>query len=240
MSMVEFHDVTKTFGESTVLNGISLNIDAGEVVVVVGPSGSGKTTLTRLLMRHADPQRGAIRIGGVDIRSLPPADLNRLISTVFQDVHLFDDSVIGNIGMARPEAGEAEVRAAARAAHCLDFIERLPQGWQTRLGEAGGKLSGGERQRLSIARAILKNAPIVILDEPTAALDTESELAVQAAIDTLVAERSVIVIAHRLSTIVAADRILVFEDGRITQRGTHAELLAQPGRYRRMWQAQQG
>jgi ATP-binding cassette, subfamily B, bacterial IrtB/YbtQ len=129
---------------------------------------------------------------------------------------------------------------AARAAHCLDFIERLPQGWQTRLGEAGGKLSGGERQRLSIARAILKDAPIVILDEPTAALDTESELAVQAAIDTLVAERSVIVIAHRLSTIVAADRILVFEDGRITQRGTHAELLAQPGRYRRMWQAQQG
>lgn len=227
-------------GTAAALRDIDLDLPARGLTALVGPSGSGKTTLTRLLMRHADPQRGAIRIGGVDIRSLPPADLNRLISTVFQDVHLFDDSVIGNIGMARPEAGEAEVRAAARAAHCLDFIERLPQGWQTRLGEAGGKLSGGERQRLSIARAILKDAPIVILDEPTAALDTESELAVQAAIDTLVAERSVIVIAHRLSTIVAADRILVFEDGRITQRGTHAELLAQPGRYRRMWQAQQG
>lgn len=227
-------------GTAPALRDIDLDLPARGLTALVGPSGSGKTTLTRLLMRHADPQRGAIRIGGVDIRGLPPADLNRLISTVFQDVHLFDDSVIGNIGMARPEAGEAEVRAAARAAHCLDFIERLPQGWQTRLGEAGGKLSGGERQRLSIARAILKNAPIVILDEPTAALDTESELAVQAAIDTLVAERSVIVIAHRLSTIVAADRILVFEDGRITQRGTHAELLAQPGRYRRMWQAQQG
>lgn len=227
-------------GTAAALCDIDLDLPARGLTALVGPSGSGKTTLTRLLMRHADPQRGAIRIGGVDIRSLPPADLNRLISTVFQDVHLFDDSVIGNIGMARPEAGEAEVRAAARAAHCLDFIERLPQGWQTRLGEAGGKLSGGERQRLSIARAILKDAPIVILDEPTAALDTESELAVQAAIDTLVAERSVIVIAHRLSTIVAADRILVFEDGRITQRGTHAELLAQPGRYRRMWQAQQG
>ncbi|CAB3868953.1 ABC transporter ATP-binding protein [Achromobacter ruhlandii] len=227
-------------GTAAALCDIDLELPARGLTALVGPSGSGKTTLTRLLMRHADPQRGAIRIGGVDIRGLPPADLNRLISTVFQDVHLFDDSVIGNIGMARPEAGEAEVRAAARAAHCLDFIERLPQGWQTRLGEAGGKLSGGERQRLSIARAILKNAPIVILDEPTAALDTESELAVQAAIDTLVAERSVIVIAHRLSTIVAADRILVFEDGRITQRGTHAELLAQPGRYRRMWQAQQG
>lgn len=227
-------------GTAAALCDIDLDLPARGLTALVGPSGSGKTTLTRLLMRHADPQRGSIRIGGVDIRSLPPADLNRLISTVFQDVHLFDDSVIGNIGMARPEAGEAEVRAAARAAHCLDFIERLPQGWQTRLGEAGGKLSGGERQRLSIARAILKNAPIVILDEPTAALDTESELAVQAAIDTLVAERSVIVIAHRLSTIVAADRILVFEDGRITQRGTHTELLAQPGRYRRMWQAQQG
>lgn len=227
-------------GTAAALCDIDLELPARGLTALVGPSGSGKTTLTRLLMRHADPQRGAIRIGGVDIRGLPPADLNRLISTVFQDVHLFDDSVIGNIGMARPEAGEAEVRAAARAAHCLDFIERLPQGWQTRLGEAGGKLSGGERQRLSIARAILKDAPIVILDEPTAALDTESELAVQAAIDTLVAERSVIVIAHRLSTIVAADRILVFEDGRITQRGTHAELLAQPGRYRRMWQAQQG
>ncbi|WP_063585372.1 ABC transporter ATP-binding protein [Achromobacter ruhlandii] len=227
-------------GTAPALRDIDLDLPARGLTALVGPSGSGKTTLTRLLMRHADPQRGAIRIGGVDIRGLPPADLNRLISTVFQDVHLFDDSVIGNIGMARPEAGEAEVRAAARAAHCLDFIERLPQGWQTRLGEAGGKLSGGERQRLSIARAILKNAPIVILDEPTAALDTESELAVQAAIDTLVAERSVIVIAHRLSTIVAADRILVFEDGRITQRGTHAELLAQPGRYRRMWLAQQG
>ncbi len=227
-------------GTAPALRDIDLDLPARGLTALVGPSGSGKTTLTRLLMRHADPQRGAIRIGGVDIRGLPPADLNRLISTVFQDVHLFDDSVIGNIGMARPEAGEAEVRAAARAAHCLDFIERLPQGWQTRLGEAGGKLSGGERQRLSIARAILKDAPIVILDEPTAALDTESELAVQAAIDTLVAERSVIVIAHRLSTIVAADRILVFEDGRITQRGTHAELLAQPGRYRRMWLAQQG
>ena len=227
-------------GTAPALRDIDLDLPARGLTALVGPYGSGKTTLTRLLMRHADPQRGAIRIGGVDIRGLPPADLNRLISTVFHDVHLFDDSVIGNIGMARPEAGEAEVRAAARAAHCLDFIERLPQGWQTRLGEAGGKLSGGERQRLSIARAILKDAPIVILDEPTAALDTESELAVQAAIDTLVAERSVIVIAHRLSTIVAADRILVFEDGRIIQRGTHAELLAQPGRYRRMWQAQQG
>jgi len=158
---------------------------------------------------------------------------------VFQDVHLFDDTVLANIGMARPQASDAEIRAAARAAHCLDFVERLAQGWQTRLGEAGSRLSGGERQRVSIARAILKDAPIVILDEPTAALDTESELAVQAAIDALVRQRSVIVIAHRLSTIVAADRIVVLESGRITQSGTHAELLRVPGRYRDMWMAQE-
>ncbi|WP_241132764.1 ABC transporter ATP-binding protein [Achromobacter insuavis] len=237
---IEQLDFQYAAGSAPALRGIDLDLPARGLTALVGPSGSGKTTLTRLLMRHADPQRGAVRIGGVDIRSLSPADLNRLVSTVFQDVHLFDDTVLANIGMARPEASEAEIRAAARAAHCLDLIERLPQGWQTRLGEAGGTLSGGERQRLSIARAILKNAPILILDEPTAALDTESELAVQAAIDALVPDRSVIVIAHRLSTIVAADRILVLEEGRITQRGTHAQLLATAGRYRQMWRAQQG
>ncbi|MFY0480735.1 ABC transporter ATP-binding protein [Achromobacter marplatensis] len=221
------------------LRGIELTLPARGLTALVGPSGSGKTTFTRLLMRHADPQTGAIMIGGVDLRRIPPAEINGLVSTVFQDVHLFDDTVLANIGMARPQATDAEIRAAARAAHCLDFVERLPQGWQTRLGEAGNRLSGGERQRLSIARAILKNAPIVILDEPTAALDTESELAVQSAIDALVRQRSVIVIAHRLSTIVAADRILVFEDGRITQSGKHAELLRIQGRYRAMWMAQE-
>lgn len=221
------------------LRGIELDLPSRGLTALVGPSGSGKTTLTRLLMRHADPQQGAVMIGGVDLRRMRPAELNGLVSMVFQDVHLFDDTVLANIGMARPQASDAEIRQAARAAHCLDFIERLPQGWQTRLGEAGNRLSGGERQRLSIARAILKDAPIVILDEPTAALDTESELAVQAAIDVLVRQRSVIVIAHRLSTIVAADRILVFEDGRITQSGKHADLLRVQGRYRAMWMAQE-
>lgn len=222
------------------LRDLDLVLPAPGLTALVGPSGSGKTTLTRLLMRHADPQAGAIRIGGVDLRALDPADHHRLIATVFQEVHLFDDTVLGNIRMARPDADEAAVVAAARAAQCLPFIERLPQGWHTRLGEAGGRLSGGERQRLSIARALLKDAPIVILDEPTAALDTENERAVQAAIDRLVQDRCVIVIAHRLSTIVAADRILVLDQGRLVQSGRHEALLAQPGRYRALWLAQQG
>ena len=209
------------------------------MTALVGPSGSGKTTITRLLMRHADPQAGRILIGGVDLREMTPDVLNGLVSTVFQDVYLFDDTVIANIRMARPDASDEAVREAARAAQCLDFIERLPQGWDTRLGDIGARLSGGERQRISIARALLKDAPIVILDEPTAALDTESELAVQRAIDALVESRTVIVIAHRLSTIAAADRILVIDGGRLVQQGRHDELLAQEGRYRAMWAAQQ-
>lgn len=222
------------------LRDLHLTLPPRGLTALVGPSGSGKTTLTRLLMRHTDPQAGRILIGGVDLRALDPADHHRLIATVFQDVHLFDDTVLGNIRLARPDADDADVMQAARAAQCLPFIERLPQGWHTRLGDAGGRLSGGERQRLSIARALLKQAPIVILDEPTAALDTENERAVQGAIDRLVQDRCVIVIAHRLSTIVAADRILVLDEGRLVQSGSHQALLAQPGRYRAMWQAQEG
>lgn len=214
-------------------------LSARSLTALVGPSGSGKTTLTRLLLRHADPQAGRVLIGGVDIRTIPPDELNSLISVVFQDVYLFDDTVLANVRMARPDASEAEVEAALRAAQCLEFIEHLPQGLNTPLGDIGGRLSGGERQRISIARALLKNAPIVILDEPTAALDTESELAVQRAIDTLVQDKTVIVIAHRLSTIVGADRILVMEEGRLAETGSHRELLAAGGRYRAMWDAQQ-
>lgn len=208
------------------------------LTALVGPSGSGKTTLTRLLLRHGDPQKGRVTIGGVDVRAIPPDELNSMISVVFQDVYLFDDTVLANIHMARPDASDAEVEAAARAAHCLDFIERLPLGWHTPLGDIGGRLSGGERQRISIARALLKDAPVVILDEPTAALDTESEVAVQRAIDALVRDKTVIVIAHRLSTIVGADRILVIEDGRLVEQGRHDELLARTGRYRALWDAQ--
>ncbi|KHT20162.1 ABC transporter ATP-binding protein [Pectobacterium brasiliense] len=222
-----------------VLDSVDIVLSEKGMTALVGPSGSGKTTITRLLMRHADPQRGRVCIGGVDIRHMPTREVNRLISVVFQDVYLFDDSVLANIRMARPDASDAEVERAAEAAQCLDFIQRLPQGWQTRLGDIGGRLSGGERQRISIARALLKDAPIVILDEPTAALDTESELAVQRAIDRLVQDKTVIVIAHRLSTVVGAHRILVVENGGISQQGTHSELLHAEGRYRALWNAQQ-
>ncbi len=209
------------------------------LTALVGPSGSGKTTVTRLLMRHADPQQGRVLIGGIDVRQIPPDILQDLVAVVFQDVYLFDDTVLANIRMARPEASDAEVAQAARSAQCLEFIERLPQGWHTRLGDIGGRLSGGERQRISIARTLLKNAPIVVLDEPTAALDTESEVAVQRAIDALVKEKTVIVIAHRLSTIIGADQILVVEHGRVVESGRHEQLLTHQGKYYRMWSAQQ-
>jgi len=226
-------------GESPSLTDLDAHIPARRLTALVGPSGSGKTTVTRLLMRQADPQMGRVLIGGVDVRQIPPQTLQGLVSVVFQDVYLFDDTVMANIRMARPDASDEAVVQAARAAQCLDFIERLPQGWDTRLGDIGGRLSGGERQRISIARALLKNAPIVVLDEPTAALDTESEVAVQRAIDALVSERTVIVIAHRLSTIAGADQILVIEDGRVVESGHHQQLLAIEGKYHRMWGAQQ-
>ncbi|KAA9001271.1 ABC transporter ATP-binding protein [Affinibrenneria salicis] len=238
---VNFIGVNFTYsgGGQPALRDFSARLPARSLTALVGPSGSGKTTVTRLLMRQADPQAGRITIGGVDVRAIAPEQLNALVSVVFQDVYLFDDSILANIRMARPEASDEAVEAAARAAHCHEFITRLPEGYATRVGDIGGRLSGGERQRISIARAMLKNAPIVILDEPTAALDAESEVAVQAAIDALVRERTVIVIAHRLSTIAAADQILVIDDGRLLEEGRHAGLLARAGRYARMWQAQQ-
>ena len=225
--------------EVPILRDLHIRLPARRLTALVGSSGSGKTTITRLLMRHADPQAGCIKIGDVDIRAITPERLNGLISVVFQDVYLFDDSIMANIRMARPDASDDEVQAAARAAYCHEFITRLPEGYQTRVGDIGGRFSGGERQRISIARAMLKDAPIVILDEPTAALDTESEVAVQTAIDALVRERTVIVIAHRLSTIAAADQILVIDGGTLLESGKHHELLAREGRYARMWQAQQ-
>lgn len=238
---VAFEDVSFSYAgaDRPILRDLQARLPACSLTALVGPSGSGKTTVTRLLMRHADPQAGRITIGGVDIRAIAPEDLNALISVVFQDVYLFDDTILANIRMARPEASDEQVETAARAACCHEFISRLPAGYATRVGDIGGRLSGGERQRISIARAMLKNAPIVILDEPTAALDTESEVAVQRAINALVRERTVIVIAHRLSTIAAADQILVIDAGRVVEQGRHGTLVTLNGRYRSMWQAQQ-
>ena len=233
---VSFHYAGKP---EKALNSVSFRLPSRGMTALVGPSGSGKSTLTRLLMRHADPQQGGILIGGVDIREMTHQALNGLIATVFQDVYLFDDTLLENIRIARPDATQQEIEAAAAAAQCLAFIQRLPLGWHTPMGEMGAQLSGGERQRVSIARALLKNAPIVILDEPTASLDCGSERAVQRAIDNLVQDRVVIVIAHRLSTIVGADRILVMEAGRLVEQGSHAQLVEKNGRYRAMWQAQQ-
>ena len=225
--------------EKRAVKDVSFHMPNQTMTAIVGDSGSGKTTLTRLMMRYADTQQGNITIGGVDIKNMDPDDLMKHISVVFQDVYLFDDTILNNIRMANPDATDQMVKDAAKAAYCHEFISRLPDGYHTRTGDIGGSLSGGERQRISIARAILKNAPIVILDEPTAALDTESEVAVQKAIDKLVEDKTVIVIAHRLSTISGADNILVIDNGEIVESGKHDELIAGRGKYFDMWSAQQ-
>ena len=238
---IAFDQVSFRYAEQIewALRGVSFQLPARSFTALVGPSGSGKTTITRLISRFADVQTGSIRIGGVDVKQVEPAELMRSISIVFQDVYLFDDTILNNIRMPKPNATDADVEAAARAANCHEFISRLPNGYETRIGEIGGALSGGERQRISIARAMLKDAPIVLLDEPTSALDTESEVAVQDAINRLVVDKTVIVIAHRLSTVVGADLILVLADGQVIEQGTHRELLAQRGRYAVMWTMQQ-
>ncbi|MEM8639245.1 MAG: ABC transporter ATP-binding protein [Cyanobacteria bacterium P01_G01_bin.54] len=238
---ITFEQVAFRYARHTewALQDVSFQAAARSLTALVGSSGSGKTTITRLISRFADVQAGSIRIGDTDIRQVKPTELMRSLAVVFQDVYLFDDSILNNIRMARPSATHAEVEAAAQAANCHDFITRLPQGYATRMGEMGGTLSGGERQRLSIARAMLKNAPILLLDEPTSALDPASEVAVQEAINHLVSNKTVIVIAHRLSTIVAADLILVLADGRVVERGAHPELLARQGQYAAMWAIQQ-
>ena len=212
-----------------ILRGVSLHIPERALTALVGHSGCGKTTLIRLIMRYADPQQGRVLIGGSDIRALTQQELMRQISVVFQDVYLFDDTIGNNIRLGKADATDAEIEAAARTARCHDFIMAMPEGYQTRVGDIGGKLSGGEKQRISIARALLKNAPIIILDEPTAALDTESEVAVQQAIDALVQDKTVIVITHRLSTVSGAQQIIVLSGGQVAESG-HAQRTARPKR----------
>ncbi|MFN3751039.1 MAG: lipid A export permease/ATP-binding protein MsbA [Thiobacillus sp.] len=234
-------DVTLTYPGKTVpaLAGISLDIAPGETVALVGASGSGKTTLANLVPRFYDPDAGTIALDGVDLREIRLQDLRRQIALVSQDVVLFNDTLGRNIAYgAKRDATPDEIRAACVAAHAWDFIQALPEGLDTQIGENGMRLSGGQRQRIAIARAILKNAPVLILDEATSALDNESERFVQAALETLMQHRTTLVIAHRLSTVEHADRIVVLEGGRIVETGTHADLLARQGRYAQLYALQ--
>lgn len=235
---IVFEHVGFSYDEKEVLHDVSFTAKEGEVTALVGPSGSGKSTCARLAARLWDISKGVIRVGGVDISTVDPEVLLRDYSMVFQDVVLFDDTVMENIRLGRRGATDEEVRAAAKAANCDEFVHRLPQGYNTPIGENGTKLSGGERQRISIARALLKDAPIVLLDEATASLDVENETKVQGALSRLLAGKTVLVIAHRMRTVEAADKIVVLADGRVAEEGTPAELMDKNGLYRRMVELQ--
>ena len=235
---IEFTDISFAYGEKGALHDVNLTVPAGKMVALVGASGSGKTTLTSLLLRFHDPQAGSIRIGDTDIREVLSRDLRNQIAVVTQEVILFNDTIRSNILMGREDATEAEVIQAAKHAHAHDFILEKPEGYDSVIGERGAQLSGGQRQRIAIARAILRNAPILVLDEATSALDTESERIVQAALDELMKGRTTICIAHRLSTVQRADVIVVLSGGRIVEQGTHAQLLAKGGTYKHLYDLQ--
>jgi subfamily B ATP-binding cassette protein MsbA len=235
---IQFDRVNFSYGEKIALHEINLQIKSGQLVALVGASGSGKTTLSNLLLRFYDASRGAIRIGGVDIREFTTRDLRNQIAVVTQETVLFNDTIRQNIECGRPGATNEEIIAAAQHAHAHQFILEKPGGYETVIGEKGVMLSGGQRQRLAIARAVLRNAPILILDEATNALDTESERAVQTALDELMKNRTTLCIAHRLSTILHADLIVVLDQGRIVETGTHDALVKRDGVYRKLYELQ--
>ena len=235
---IVFDHVSFAYDQKDVLRDVSFTAKEGEVTALVGPSGSGKSTCARLAARLWDVTKGSIRVGGVDIATVDPEVLLRDYSMVFQDVVLFDDTVMENIRLGKRGASDEEVRAAAQAANCEEFVRRLPKGYDTPIGENGARLSGGERQRISIARALLKDAPIVLLDEATASLDVENETKVQEALSRLLAGKTVLVIAHRMRTVEAADKIVVLADGKVAEQGSPSELMAKRGLFYRMVELQ--
>ncbi|WP_416960533.1 ABC transporter ATP-binding protein [Streptomyces sp. Agncl-13] len=236
---LELRDVRFSYdaavGGGPVLDGVSLRLPQHTTTAVIGPSGSGKTTLIRLLARFWDVDEGAVLVGGQDVRALDADTLMDQFAMVFQDVYLFDASIKENVRLGRPEATDEEVEEAARLTRVDEIVERLPQGWDTPVGEGGTALSGGERQRVSLARALLKDAPVMLLDEATSSLDPANEAAVQQTLDALSGRRTLVVVAHRLQTVVGADRIVVLDGGRVVESGTHHELLERGGRYADFW-----
>ncbi|MCF2687496.1 ABC transporter ATP-binding protein [Bacteroides fragilis] len=231
------YENTKETTRTEALKDISFTAHAGEITALVGPSGSGKSTIANLIPRFWDVTQGAIKIGGINIREIATGQLMDRVSFIFQDSFLFFDTLYENIRVGKPDATEEEVHAAARAAQCDEFIGRLPQGYQTLIGEGGVYLSGGEEQRVSVARAILKNSPILVLDEATAFADPENEYKMQLALQELIKDKTVIIIAHRLSSIISANQIIVLKEGEIVQKGVHAELSRKEGVYKKMWDA---
>lgn len=236
---IVFDHVTFRYRDVDVLKDVSITIPQGKLTALVGSSGSGKTTLTRIAARFWDVSDGSVTMGGKDIRQFDPDKYLTKFSEVFQDTYLFEDTIAGNIGFGREGASHDEIVEAAKAAECHGFIERLPKDYETRVGEGGATLSGGERQRIAIARALLKDAPIIILDEATASLDATNEAAVQTAINRLVKNRTVIVIAHRLRTVMEADKIAVLENGRLIEEGTAVELLTKKGLFAKLYALEQ-
>jgi ATP-binding cassette subfamily B protein len=232
---VELRDVSFSYGGQPVLQRVSLRAQPGTLTALVGPSGGGKSTIAALIARFWDVGSGAVLVGGADVRRIAPDDLARHVAVVLQDTFLFDDTVAANLRVGRPGATDAEVEEAARAAQAHGFVSALPDGYESVIGERGAQLSGGERQRLALARALLADAPVVVLDEATSFADPDNEVLIQEAITNLVAGRTVVMIAHRLSTIAGADQILVVEAGHITERGTHDQLVAGGGTYQRLW-----